>query len=1061
MHKMSSSVNIIRDSDEALQYFVTPNAEKTCQSLFENFENGNHAFNLIGSFGTGKSSFLWALQKSLVHNGEYFSSKYNGKTKFIKIIGDYHSLASALSDEFNVKNDLSSNQILFNSIYQEYRKIDADNGLLVIAIDEFGKFLEYASKNNPEAEIYFLQKLAEFVNKPDRNILLLTSVHQNIETYAVGLDKRSSLEWKKVKGRFTDLPFNEPIEQLLLLASKSINSPKGKVVAKYVTLIEQHNLFQFSKKYIEQIQDTVFPLSTISVHVLAQALQKYGQNERSLFTFLNSIFFAEFKESSQSFELPEVYDYILEDFYNFIVSKGNPDYSNWSAIKTSLERIEVLDDIDFKLAQDIIKSIGLLSIFSKSSSILNDALFEKYFLHKYSAEATKSVLEVLVHHKIIRYSKFDNSFKLFEGTDLDIELAISKAENRIEGIDILSKLNSHFEFPIVIAKSISYQTGTPRLFKFELSSKPIEKEPVGEIDGFINLIFSNSKIDQAQLIKHSENTPIIYGFFTNTIGILETLMEIEKTQEVLKDMQGENDRVAIKELKTIIRSNEILLHHYVMNSLYTEKVNWFSRGNRITFNNKREFNIELSAICQEIYCETPIIQNELINRHKTSGTVSASRKTLWRQLTSNAHLKDLDYPIDKWPADKTIYYTLLQRTGIHRNEGAEFILGQPTREDFNFLWQTSCNFLDEARTSRKSILSFHEALSKPPLKLKQGIIDFWIPLFLYLKRGDFALYNANGFVPYIDDNVLYMLDRNTKEFEVKSFELNNLRLNLFNKYRDYLRQENKDSIDTESFIESIRPLLIFYRDLPDYAKETNSISSESAKLRDAISRAKDPEKTFFEDFPDALGYSLNELASDKKVFESYIIDFQNHIEEIKYSFDNLLNRFELFIQNELIGNKSEFKIYKTKLQERFKNIKEHQALTRHKIFLTRVNSNLDDRDSFLMSLGQALLGKQLNTIKDLDETILYDRFRSIVSELDNLTELNTVKIDADESLLKLQITSLDEGTIEKIVRLSAKEKTEVELISKHINKELSKNKSLKIPILLSMLKKELDEGDKA
>jgi len=1061
MSKMSSSVNIIRDNAERLKYFVTPNAEKTCQNLFENFEQGNHSFNLIGSFGTGKSSFLWALEKSLVDNENYFSTKYNGKAKFIKIVGDYQSLSSALNQEFDITKDLPSNQILFDSIYQEYEKLVSSNGLLVIAIDEFGKFLEYASKNNHEAEIYFLQKLAEFVNKPDRNVLLITTVHQSIDSYAFELGQSDLLEWKKVKGRFIDLAFNEPIEQLILLASKVIDSNEGKITNQYVKLIEKNNLFQFRKEYIEQIQDKILPLSSISVYVLAQALQKYGQNERSLFTFLNSVFFSEFKNSTIPFELAEVYDYLLEDFYNFLIGKRNPDYTNWSAIKSSLERIEVIDSINFKLAQDLIKSIGLLTVFSKSSSVLNDSFFAKYLDYKYSQKEVKKALKTLEKSKIIRYSGFDNSYKLFEGTDLDIELAISKAENRISGIDVLSKLKAYFEFPVIIAKSISYQTGTPRLFKFELSNKPINESPAAEIDGLVNLIFTDKEINEEELINASLNTATIFGFFTNTSGIFETLLEIEKTNEVLKDMQDENDLVAIKELKSIRRSNEILLNHYVMNSLYTEKVNWFSRGNRITFRNKREFNIELSAICQAIYGETPCIQNELINRHKTSGSVSSARKSLWRQLTANTHLKDLGYPEDKWPADKTIYYTLLKRTGIHRESGTEYTLGQPTNQDFNFLWDTSCNFLNEARTTRKSILSLHEALSKPPLKLKQGVIDFWVPLFLYLKRGDFALYNANGFIPFIDENVLYMLDRNTKEFEVKSFELNNLRLSLFNKYRDYLRQDNKDGIDADSFIESIRPLLIFYRDLPDYSKKTNSISTESTKLREAISKAKDPEKTFFEDFPDALGYTLTELASDEKAFENYIIDFQNHIEEIKHSFNNLLNRFELFIQNEVIGKKVEFKKYKDKLQARFSSIKEHQALTRHKIFLMRINSNLDDRDSFLMSLGQALLGKQLNAIKDFDESVLYDKFRSLVSELDNLTELNEVKIDDDESLLKLQITSLDNGTIEKVVRLSAKEKKEVESISKQLNKGLSKNKSLKIPVLLSMLKKELDEHNQA
>ncbi len=40
--------------------------------------------------------------------------------------------------------------------------------------------LEHAAKNNPERELYFMQKLAEFVNVPSRNILLfLTTLHQN------------------------------------------------------------------------------------------------------------------------------------------------------------------------------------------------------------------------------------------------------------------------------------------------------------------------------------------------------------------------------------------------------------------------------------------------------------------------------------------------------------------------------------------------------------------------------------------------------------------------------------------------------------------------------------------------------------------------------------------------------------------------------------------------------------------------------------------------------------------------------------------------------------------
>jgi hypothetical protein len=1059
MRNTSSSVNIIRDSDEKLRYFVTPNAEKTCQNLFENFENGHHSFNLIGSFGTGKSSFIWAMEKSLVHNDSYFKTKYNGKTDFIKIVGDYHSLSSALCEEFNVKADLTSSQVLFDAIYQRYEKLIPQKGLLVIALDEFGKFLEFASKNNPEAEIYFLQKLAEFVNKPDRNILLLTSVHQSIESYAFSLNTQQIQEWKKVKGRFFDLTFNEPFEQLLLLASKDINSENRKTENSFAELIEDNNLFYFRKEYVKEIENKIFPLSSISAYVLAIALQRYGQNERSLFTFLNSVFFSEYKNSSSPFELSELYDYLFQEFYPFLVGKNNPDYSNWAAVKSSIEKVEVIDKIDHLLAQKTIKTIGLLAIFSKASSKLNDNFLVMYLAANYSQKEVVIMLKTLVKHQIIRFSNYNNSYKLFEGTDLDIERAISNAEHRISGIDVLTKLNSHFEFPIIIAKSASYRIGTPRLFEFILSNEAIEKEPKGEIDGYVNLIFNADEIDKKNLISTSVNSSTLYGYFTNTSGIFETLLEIEKTKEVLKDMLDENDRVAIKELKSIIRSNEILLNHFVMNSLYTEKVNWYSGGKEVVINSKRQFNQILSNICLNVYPETPEIQNELFNRHKTSGSIASARRSLWRHLTSNSHLEDLGFPYDKWPAEKTIYYTLLKKTGIHRKVGDNFILGEPIAIDFRPLWNISCQFLDEAKEARKSILDFQQLLYNRPLKLKQGVIDIWIPLFLYLKRGDYALYNDNGFIPHLDEPVLYMITRNPKEFEVKSFELNNLRLTLFNKYRDFLRQEHTDVFDPKSFVESIRPLLTFYRELTNYSKNTKSISTEAINLRDAICKAKDPEKTFFEDMPDSLGYSLKELAANEKLFEDYIIDFQNHIEEIKYSFHQLLNRFELFIQNEIVGKKLEFRDYKKRLQDRFKAIKEHQTLTKHKIFLMRINSNLNERDSFLMSLGQGLIGKPLDSINDSDELVFIDKFRSIVEELDNLVELNKVNLNDDEVLMKFQLTTLTDGTVGKIVRLSAKQKKDVDKMSEKLSIELNKNEKLKIPTLLSMLKKELKKDD--
>jgi hypothetical protein len=1056
----SPSVNIIRDDHAKLDYHVTANGEKTVQDIFTNFQRGSHSFNLIGSFGTGKSAFLWALEKSLKGEDSYFETPFNGNTKFIKLIGEFKSLKNSINDEFGIKKDYTGNQKLFDTIFKEYKKVQKSNGLLVIAIDEFGKFLEYASKNNPEDEIYFFQKLAEFVNNPDHNILLLTSIHQSFDSYGSKLEKTNRDEWRKVRGRFKDLTFNEPVEQLLYLASKSLEKEgkSNKTSIEEVDFISRYSLFKTNEDFLEKISSSLAPLTPISAYTLAIALQVYGQNERSLFTFLNSPKFAEIANAQKSFKLFNLYDYLFEEFYSFLIDKSNPDYSKWSAAKNAIERAEVITELDIRLAEKFLKSLGLLSIFSRKGSKLSKEFFHSYFSE--GQHDIKDIIATLEKNKIIRFSSFDHSFKFTEGTDLDIEGAIRAAENKIDySVDILSKLNAHFDFPLITAKSISYEKGTPRLFEFKLTNIPFDETPENEIDGFINLIFSETAFPDEELNNASLGKPILIGRFLNTTGIFENLIEIEKTKKVLKDMKDENDRVAIKELESIIQHRESLLSHFVMDSLYTDKVKWFANGQQVRISNKRDFNQRLSLISEKNYGESPAIQNELINRHKVSGSISSARKNLWRALVNNYDQKDLGFEDSKWPAEKTIYHTLLKNTGIHREENGLYNLYAPNAEDFESLWAASLNFLNDARETRKSLVSFIELLGKAPFKLKQGVIEFWVPTFLFINRGNFALYGDKGFVPYIDENILYMMTRNPKEFYVKSFELNNLRLNLFNKYRDFLQQDNKENIDTDSFIESIRPLLIFYRDLTDYSKNTKTISSEALKLREAISKAKDPEKTFFEDFPEALGYSLNELASDNKLFEEYIIDFQNKIQEIKSSFADLLNRFELFICYEVIGDKIEFPDYKDILQKRYESVKEHEALTKHKILLLRLNSPLNDRDSFLMSLGQALIGKSLSQIKDGDEILLKEKMLSITKELDNLVDLNKVEVDENETLVKLQLTTKKDGGKEEIIRVPKNQAEEMEKLISKFSSELNSYKNLKLPVLVSLLQRELNKNE--
>ena len=177
------SVNIEYEAGNEFNYIVTPNAQSVLGNIVTSFQSGYHSFTIIGTYGTGKSSFIMALERDLRKNGGELlrnSKVFNAEGfEFIKIVGDYAPLSSLLSRKLN--SDTSN---IFTTLGNLCQSLKKQNKFLLVAIDEFGKILEHAANHNPEQELYFLQKLAEFANVPTRRIILLTTLHQNFSAYA-------------------------------------------------------------------------------------------------------------------------------------------------------------------------------------------------------------------------------------------------------------------------------------------------------------------------------------------------------------------------------------------------------------------------------------------------------------------------------------------------------------------------------------------------------------------------------------------------------------------------------------------------------------------------------------------------------------------------------------------------------------------------------------------------------------------------------------------------------------------------------------------------------------
>ena len=1074
----SSSVNIVRDAGRALVYHPTANTRRIATQVLADYDTGLRAFTLIGSYGTGKSAFLWALEQHLTGRQPYFGAArfagaaVAGPIEVLALVGEYCSLAQVLAERYGLPATAAPAAIL-EALYYQHRAA-LTTGRLVLLIDEFGKFLEHAAAHEPGAALYFMQALAEFVADPRHNAMLLTTVHQNFDAYAFGLSQPQRQEWSKVKGRFREITFNEPVAQLLRLAATHMPPTRQSADAEAL-IMQTGQLAAISRASDLNAAETsdlaagLYPLEIMAAHSLTLALQRYGQNERSLFSFLESSDHTSLRQFRREnpdkfYHLGQVYDYLFFNFYAFLQSKHNPDFAAWAALRGGL------DEIDRTFAENVpaygllLKTIGLLNLTAAQGSTLDRPFLINYARTALGIADPAPLITELEQRRIILYRTYSKRFIPNNGTTLNVEEALIAVEQRIAKSDAVAALLRRYDdLPPVLAKAYTYQTGTPRLFDFVITDDLQTDVPSGDVDGFIYLVFNEQltlEDVQAHSARNAESLAVIYVHYANTSAIIDILYELQKLEQVKSD--NADDRVAQDLLDENLEATRKTLNHFILGNLYanSRNVRWVWRGQIVEVCSARTFNHLLSQVCSTVYPDTPVFKNELVNKHKISPSIFTARKQYIKALVQDWDKPDLNFDKSKFPPEKTIYLTLLKANGISPSFGSRNP-DHPDPNRFHRLWEASEAFLASSKERKRSVAILSQRLSAPPFKLKQGFIDFWIPTYLFLKRDDYALFSDKGYVPQLSEETLDLVVKYPEEYEIKAFDIEGVKLDLLNSYRTFAQQQDKLFVDNQTFVETIRPFLSFHRQLPEYAKQTKRLSKKALALRHAIVNSVDPEKTFFEDFPAALGYNVQALLAKPEKLSEYTQDIENSIREIRHAYADLLNRFEHFLQTDIVGDSSEFPHYRNLLQIRFKRLSQPLLMPAQRVFLQRLNLTASDRNAWLESVAQTVLGKPLETSSDDDERLLYEKFRQLLSELDGLTKLAANEVDPHkETVLSIEINSFGSSTQKGMIRLpKAKEELimrEAEAVLENVF-AIGHDKQMNLAILASALHKLLQK----
>ncbi len=1061
------SVHLERDfyAENSLDgYVLTVAAREMLQRLTSALENGaeTKAWSITGPYGSGKSAFALFAAKllgapkapttqnalNLLERGDVFLwdrfvgvranrqkergfcpilisgerapittallrglasglAAFGGCSAFLSLISEVEKrLDAAVSGAPPAASEITD---LFESATRQIG--EAGGAGLVLVVDELGKFLEYAAQHPSRGDVFVLQSLAEFATRSeDTPLFLLTILHQAFEGYAQRLGKSQREEWAKVQGRFEDVAFLEPTEQVLRLIGDAIERDVNALPVLDRSFLSDSvdlglNPRQLSTYEFLKLLENCLPLHPTVALVAGSLFRRFAQNERSLFALLNSgephglqdFLVNHFYDGNRLplFSLPDLYDYINTALGNRLY--GSSDGKKWAGIETAISRLPNPSPMTVKL----IKTIGLLGgVGEVSVNLKSSKCLLRYALDdgtEVFSQEFENALSQLAKRSIAIYRRYNDAYALWEGSDIDIESRLADATAQLDSNQPLASIISALLPPQpLIARRHLHLTGTLRYVTIRYTDavrfETDLETPLGDADGLILYALPGSEFEVETLVKKATEVSVanrkdVIVAIPRSIGLLQdAVVELGRLRWVEDNTpELEGDRTARLELTARSAEAERTVSNQ-LTALFGENTaategggcTWYHTGNSIQITSRRELNEYLSIICDSVYHKTPIIRNELINQRQLSSSAASARKRLIAAMLVHGDEEALG--ISGYPPELSIYLSLLWDTGIHNCDSGEWGFHPPEADDKNrmsFAWSTIEAFLAECEAKRQPISKLYDRLEKPPIGLRRGPLPILLCAALLHYEAEIALYEDGSFVTDISTAVFERLIKSPEKFELKRFRMSGVRSEVFSQFLTLLSKPSPVT-GHPTLLAVVKPLVRFVSKLPRYTMLTQELSHEAIELRKTIGNAREPDTLLFVQLPQALGFDafgpLEEM--DSSAVGRFFNSLRRTLSELNRAYDDLLASLSKLLASafSLKGNGEAIQV---ELYRRAEPLVDLTIETKLKGFFLRVCDEELDFKGWLEAIGTYIVQKPPASWNDEDKT----HFQINLSEL--------------------------------------------------------------------------------
>ena len=775
----------------------------------------------------------------------------------------------------------------------------AEDMPLLLVIDEFGKNLE-AIRDGSDADPYLLQRLAEAGQGSGLPIFVLTLQHLSFEDHLTGANSTQRREWAKVQGRFEDVAFVESASQTRALIG-TVFDVHDDLLGSRISRWADAQAKAMRQLGIADLADpqtlaSCYPLHPLAALVLPELCNRHGQHERTLFSFLAGRHTASAASFLTETDLPTrgplptmgldaVYDYFVDGSALQIDSASMS--GRWTEIATRIRDAHGLTSKQARLA----KAVALLNLVSTAGTVRASRA-----ILALTADGTNETLAELATAGIVTFRDFADEYRIWQGTDVDINLLLDAARRHVEKRPLVEVLNEIDQPQPVVAARHSAQHDVLRVFNRRYADATEQVEPLdasSRFDGEALLLVDPGGALPTLARPWAGAKPIVAAIPASLKTVDEAAREAAAVQVAFDDPSVADDWVARRELSERMAQTRSVLNQAVTDTFGSDACRWMLLGPEARELPGGRGSAALSDAADDAYRDTPRVRNEMLNRSELTSQGAKARGMLLAAMIE--HGAEPGLGMQGYGPEVAMYRAFLGRTGLHgwdkRNDVMAF--RKPTEKSLKPAWRMLQEEFKQSTSRRINLSEVYAALLSPPYGMKEGAIPVLVTAALLAASDAVAIYEHGTFKPLLTPELSERMVRNPSHFDIKHFA------NTIGARRQVVdalasQFELRPSFHkhrVSNVLTVVGHLVSRISRLDNYTRQTHNLSPATVRARDVLLAAVEPDELLFASLPSALGFPPVPAGEEEYALaKGYAAGVAEALDELSTCFQRLLEQ---------------------------------------------------------------------------------------------------------------------------------------------------------------------------